>query len=100
MELDGMTEKKSEVKAALATCRSAFFMTAAFSAFINLLMLVSPLYMMQVYDRVLHSRSEATLLMLTLITVGLLGVMALLMLVSPLYMMQVYGRVLHNRSNL
>jgi ABC-type protease/lipase transport system fused ATPase/permease subunit len=44
----------------------AFFMTAAFSAFINLLMLVSPLYMMQVYDRVLHSRSEATLLMLTL----------------------------------
>ena len=78
MKHDGMTEKKSEVKAALATCRSAFFMTAAFSAFINLLMLVSPLYMMQVYDRVLHSRSEATLLMLTLITVGLLGVMALL----------------------
>ena len=46
MKHDGMTEKKSEVKAALATCRSAFFMTAAFSAFINLLMLVSPLYMM------------------------------------------------------
>lgn len=78
MKPDGMTEKKSEVRAALATCRNAFVMTAAFSAFINLLMLVSPMYMMQVYDRVLHSRSEATLLMLTLITVGLLGVMALL----------------------
>ena len=58
MELDEMTEKKSEVKAALATCHIAFFMTAAFSAFINLLMPVSPLYMMQVYGRVLHNRSN------------------------------------------
>ena len=93
MKHDGMTEKKSEVKAALATCRSAFFMTAAFSAFINLLMLVSPLYMMQVYDRVLHSRSEATLLMLTLITVGLLGVMALLEVIRSKILVRVGGRM-------
>ena len=93
MKHDGMTEKKSEVKAALATCRSAFFMTAAFSAFINLLMLVSPLYMMQVYDRVLHSRSEATLLMLTLITVGLLGVMALLEIIRSRILVRVGGRM-------
>ena len=93
MKHDGMTEKKSEVKAALATCRSAFFMTAAFSAFINLLMLVSPLYMMQVYDRVLHSRSEATLLMLTLITVGLLGVMALLEVIRSRILVRVGGRM-------
>ena len=89
----GMTEKKSEVKAALATCRSAFFMTAAFSAFINLLMLVSPLYMMQVYDRVLHSKSEATLLMLTLITVGLLGVMAMLEVIRSRILVRVGGRM-------
>jgi len=93
MKHDGMTEKKSEVKAALATCRSAFFMTAAFSAFINLLMLVSPLYMMQVYDRVLHSRSEATLLMLTLITAGLLGVMALLEVIRSRILVRVGGRM-------
>jgi PrtD family type I secretion system ABC transporter len=93
MKHDGMTEKKSEVKAALATCRSAFFMTAAFSAFINLLMLVSPLYMMQVYDRVLHSRSEATLMMLTLITVGLLGVMALLEVIRSRILVRVGGRM-------
>ena len=93
MKHDGMTEKKSEVKAALATCRSAFFMTAAFSAFINLLMLVSPLYMMQVYDRVLHSRSEATLLMLTLITVGLLGVMAMLEVIRSRILVRVGGRM-------
>jgi PrtD family type I secretion system ABC transporter len=93
MKHDGMTEKKSEVRAALATCRSAFFMTAAFSAFINLLMLVSPLYMMQVYDRVLHSKSEATLLMLTLITVGLLGVMAMLEVVRSRILVRVGGRM-------
>ena len=93
MKHDGMTEKKSEVKAALATCRSAFFMTAAFSAFINLLMLVSPLYMMQVYDRVLHSKSEATLLMLTLITVGLLGVMAMLEVIRSRILVRVGGRM-------
>lgn len=88
-----MTEKKSEVRAALATCRNAFVMTAAFSAFINLLMLVSPMYMMQVYDRVLHSRSEATLLMLTLITVGLLGVMALLEVIRSRVLVRVGGRL-------
>ena len=93
MKHDGMIEKKSEVRAALATCRSAFLMTAAFSAFINLLMLVSPLYMMQVYDRVLHSRSEATLLMLTLITVGLLGVMALLEVIRSRILVRVGGRM-------
>src|SRR3954465_13930586 len=93
MKLDGMTEKKSEVKAALATCRSAFFMTAAFSAFINLLMLVSPLYMMQVYDRVLHSHSEATLLMLTLITVGLLGAMSLLEIIRSRILVRIGGRL-------
>jgi PrtD family type I secretion system ABC transporter len=93
MKHDGMIEKKSEVRAALATCRGAFLMTAAFSAFINLLMLVSPLYMMQVYDRVLHSRSEATLLMLTLITVGLLGVMALLEVIRSRILVRVGGRM-------
>jgi PrtD family type I secretion system ABC transporter len=68
-------------------------MTAAFSAFINLLMLVSPLYMMQVYDRVLHSKSEATLLMLTLITVGLLGVMAVLEVIRSRILVRVGGRM-------
>src|SRR4051794_41979903 len=99
MKLDGMTEKKSEVKAALATCRSAFFMTAAFSAFINLLMLVSPLYMMQVYDRVLHSHSEATLLMLTLITVGLLGAMSLLEIIRSRILVRIGGRVDQKRGH-
>jgi ATP-binding cassette subfamily C protein/ATP-binding cassette subfamily C exporter for protease/lipase/ATP-binding cassette subfamily C protein EexD len=40
---------------------------AGFSCFLNLLYLAAPLYMMQVYDRVMHSRSVPTLLYLTLV---------------------------------
>jgi PrtD family type I secretion system ABC transporter len=48
------------------------------SFFVNLLTLVSPLYMLQVYDRVLPSRSEETLLLLTILICGLLAVMTML----------------------
>lgn len=41
----------------------------------NLLLFTSPLYMMQVYDRVLTSRSEATLLALSAIVVFLLAML-------------------------
>ena len=43
-----------------------------FSFFINLLMFVAPLHMLQMYDRVLVSRSEVTLIVLTGLAVGLL----------------------------
>lgn len=46
--------------------------TIVFSFFVNLLMFVGPLYMLQVYDRVLTSRNETTLLMITIVAVGLL----------------------------
>lgn len=49
-----------------------------FSAAINLLMFVGPLYMLQVYDRVLQSRSETTLVVLTGLAVALLAIYALL----------------------
>ena len=51
--------------------RSVFIAVGAFSLVINLLLAPS-LYMLQVYDRVLTSRNETTLLMVTLIMVGLL----------------------------
>lgn len=57
---------------ALGTLRPAFAVVALFSFFVNLTMLVAPLYMMQVYDRVLTSQSYDTLLMLTLVAVFLL----------------------------
>jgi ATP-binding cassette subfamily C protein EexD len=54
---------------ALLTCRTSFISVAFFSMFINILMLVPAIYMLQVYDRVVTSGSETTLLMITLILV-------------------------------
>lgn len=59
-----------EIKSALQTFRSAFRSVASFSAVINILMLVPSLYMLQVYDRVLASGNQTTLLMLTLMMIG------------------------------
>lgn len=53
-------------------------MAFLFSAAVNLLMLASPLYMLQVYDRVLSSRSEPTLVALSLILALAFLVMAIL----------------------
>jgi PrtD family type I secretion system ABC transporter len=73
-----MTEQGNDVQKALRACRGAFGIIMAFSLAINLLMLASPIYMMQVYDRVLASRSGDTLLMLTIITALAIGVTALI----------------------
>src|SRR6056297_2082084 len=48
------------------------------SLFSNLLMLTGPLYMLQVYDRVLNSGSEATLVSLTLLAAFLFAMMGVL----------------------
>jgi ATP-binding cassette subfamily C exporter for protease/lipase len=61
---------KTELAQALASFKGAFRTVGIFSAVINLLMLVPALYMLQVYDRVLASRNETTLLMLTLMILG------------------------------
>lgn len=58
---------------AFARYRPALLMTVFFSFFTNVLLFVGPLYMLQIYDRVLQSRNETTLLMLTLIAGGLLA---------------------------
>lgn len=49
--------------------KQALWIAGATSVFINVLVLASPIYMMQIYDRVLVSRSKGTLAMLTVITV-------------------------------
>src|SRR6185369_13707903 len=58
-------KKPDELNHLLRSC-SRYFMTAAiFSGAINLLYLAGPLYMLQVYDRVISSASQVTLVMLT-----------------------------------
>jgi len=59
-----------DVAAALRDCRRAFAGVALFSGVVNLLMLAGPLYMLQIYDRVLSSRSVPTLVVLSVFLVG------------------------------
>ncbi|WP_373310474.1 type I secretion system permease/ATPase [Seohaeicola zhoushanensis] len=58
--------------------RSLYWFVGIFSFVANMLMLTGPLYMLQVYDRVLGSRSEATLVALSLLVVFLYGIMGIL----------------------
>jgi ATP-binding cassette subfamily C protein/ATP-binding cassette subfamily C exporter for protease/lipase/ATP-binding cassette subfamily C protein EexD len=63
---------------ALERCRIPLLAAFAFSAAIGILTLTSALYMMQVFDRVLASRSNPTLIYLTLAAVLALAVLGLL----------------------
>ena len=67
-----------ELSIARAGARPALVAALVFSTFVNLLMLTSPLYMLQVYDRVLVSRSQETLVALSLLATFLFLVMGLL----------------------
>lgn len=68
-------QQKTELGKALQACRSSFLYAGFFSFFVNILVLVPTFYMLAVYDKVLASSSESTLLMLTIITVFLFIVM-------------------------
>jgi ATP-binding cassette, subfamily C, bacterial len=59
-------KKSDEIRRVLSACRTYFVTAGAFSLAINLLYLAAPLYMLQIYDRVISSASEVTLVMLTL----------------------------------
>ena len=66
------------IKRLFGRFRPYFLYAGLFSLCINLLLLIPSLYMLQVFDRVITSRSSETLVMLTLAAIGALGVMALL----------------------
>jgi ATP-binding cassette, subfamily C, bacterial exporter for protease/lipase len=61
---------RSELRLALDAVRSSLLTVGIFSGFVNLLMLAPALYMLQVYDRVLASRNETTLVVLSVLVVG------------------------------
>jgi ATP-binding cassette subfamily C exporter for protease/lipase len=84
-----LSQSKSEIEVALRGFKSTFVTVGAFSAIINLLALVPSLYMLQVYDRVLNSRNEITLLMLTLLMLCGYAFMAVLELVRSFVLVRV-----------
>lgn len=67
MEVSG----KSDLKEALKLCKGAFLSALGFSMIINCLMIVPSIYMLQVYDRVVPTGNQSTLVMLTLIMIVL-----------------------------
>src|SRR5712691_8541904 len=71
----------AELAAALASCRGAFVATGLMSGTSNLLMLTGAIFMLEVYDRVLPSRSVPTLLGIAILAVGLYVALGLLDLI-------------------
>ncbi len=67
-----------EIRAVLSESRWLFVSCGFFSVVVNLLMLTGPLFMLQVYDRVLGSRSVATLVALVVIVAFLFLIMGVL----------------------
>ena len=67
-----------EIRAALAESRRLLVACALFSVAVNVLMLTGPLFMLQIYDRVLSSRSEATLVTLAILVAFLFLLMGVL----------------------
>lgn len=72
------TESKSPFSLILARARKGLIAVAVFSLVLNLLMLTAPLYMLQIFDRVLSSQSLDTLLWLTLVAISSFVVLSLL----------------------
>lgn len=79
----------TELNLALRQVRQGFLAAGGFSLFINLLMLVPSIYMLQVYDRAMGSRSNETLLMLTIILVILFVTLALLEMVRSAILVRI-----------
>ncbi|MDI5934702.1 type I secretion system permease/ATPase [Halomonas kalidii] len=86
-------QEATDLQCALRACRGAFASVGFFSLFVNLLMLVPAIYMLQIYDRVLTTQSVETLLMLTLVVVFLFVVMGLLDLVRYRMLVRIGNRL-------
>ena len=87
------TEEKTGLQKVLENCRESFLYVGLFSLFINLLMLVPTFYMLQLYDRVVGTGSQSTLVALTVLMLFLLGTMGSLEWVRSRILVRVGGRI-------
>lgn len=87
------SQQRPELEQALRSARQAFVTVGAFSFFINLLMLTPAIYMLQIYDRALGSRNVTTLLMLTLITLGLFSLMSMVEWIRSMVLVRIGARL-------
>ncbi|MBK5541248.1 type I secretion system permease/ATPase [Pseudomonas sp. TH07] len=84
---------------ALGDYKGILISVGCFTALINVLMLVPSIYMLQVYDRVLTSQNQTTLLMLTLMVVGFFAFIGLLEVLRSFIVIRI-GSQLERRFNL
>ncbi|MBK5529334.1 type I secretion system permease/ATPase [Pseudomonas sp. TH06] len=84
---------------ALGDYKSILISVGCFTALINVLMLVPSIYMLQVYDRVLSSQNETTLVMLSLMVVGFFAFIGMLEVVRSFIVIRI-GSQLERRFNL
>jgi PrtD family type I secretion system ABC transporter len=78
MQSKAIQNGQGELRQARGQSRSLYWTVGIFSMFANLLMLTGPMYMLQVYDRVLGSKSEETLIALSLLVLFLYSIMGVL----------------------
>ena len=90
---------RSELGAALAACREAFLGIGVFTAMINVLMLTGSFFMLEVYDRVLPSRSLPTLVGLAVLAAALYGFQGVLDFIRGRVLVRI-GRLLDERLSL
>ena len=81
--------RRSELGEALRACRTAFIGVGVMSCMINLLYLTGSLFMLEVYDRVLPSRSVPTLVGLIILAGGLYAAQGILDLIR----VRILGRI-------
>jgi ATP-binding cassette subfamily C exporter for protease/lipase len=84
---------------ALGDYKSLLISVGCFTALINILMVAPSIYMLQVYDRVLSSQNETTLVMLSLMIVGFFAFIGLLEAVRSFIVIRI-GSQLERRFNL
>lgn len=92
MANEAITRGRAELRAARRESRGLYWAVGIFSFFVNVLMLTGPMYMLNVYDRVLGSRSFETLVALSVLVAFLYVLMAILDFVRGRVMARVGAR--------
>lgn len=82
---------RSELAQALASCKSAFLSIGVFSGMTNILMLTGAFFMLQIYDRVLPSRSVPTLVALAILVGVLFAFLAILDMIRNRMLVRIGG---------
>ncbi len=96
---DSSNHGKTELGAVMHASKGAFIVTGLFSMIINILMLTGPLFMLQIYDRVLSSGSIPTLVALFILVAILFAFLGLLEMVRSRVMIRVGARMAERLSS-